>query len=262
MDDLWGNAWGSPDDDTRPKTWTISEKPRNDDLQEDDLAMPSWSTGPGIKWDEPSDTQASLWSNAHHTAQNWSPENLYGDIPQGNSRIPEPQGDTNSTVELPVPFEPESHSFSSPSPRAQPDDITPPSPSREPDRESSPSPILSSLSRSPEPSPPSSPDAFGTFTIGAEHSDTAPFPTTGGPLGSQIDGNEWGSPWGSVSKDADEGSAQVASDEWESAKLRQLEMNRRVVSNSSCLSPCLTTVCTCEATGITITNFTSSRGAC
>lgn len=264
MDDLWGNAWGSPEDDAKPTTWTISEKPRNDDLQEDDLAMPSWSTGPGIRWDEPSDTEPSLWSNAnvHHTAQDQPLENSYDDIPVGNSRLAELQGDNNSTVELHV--EPESHSFSPPSPRVQSDDIAAPSPSREPDRELSPSPTPSSPSPSPspEPSPSSSLDAFGTFTIGAEHSDTAPFPTLGDPLGGQIDDNEWGSPWGSVSKDAEEGSAQVASDEWESAKLRQLEMDRRVVRNSSFpYLPCLTTVCTCEATGATIAYFSPSRGA-
>jgi hypothetical protein len=238
MDDLWGNAWGSPEDDVKPTTWTISEKSRNDDLQEDDLAMPSWSTGPGIRWDEPSDTQNSLWSNAnaHHAAQDRPLENPYDDISLENSRLAEPQGGNNATVELPV--EPESHSFSPPSPRAQRDDITAPSPSREPDRELSPSPTPSSPSPSPSPSPPREPspssslDAFGTFTIGAEHSDNAPLPTIGGPLGGQIDDNEWGSPWGSVSKDAEEGSAQVASDEWESAKLRQLEMDSRVVRNS------------------------------
>ncbi len=233
MDDLWGNAWGSPEDDARPKTWKISEKPRKDDPQEGDLAMPSWATGPGIRWDEPSDTQSSLWSNAHHSAQEWSLENPYGDIPLGDSPLAEPPGDNNSTVELPV--EPESHSFSPLSPRVQHDDITPPSPSRERDPELSPSPTPSSHPRSPEPSRSSSPDAFGTFTIGAEHSDTPPFPTIEGPLGGQIGDNEWGSPWGSGSKDADGESAQVASDdtdEWESAKLRQLEMDRRVVRNS------------------------------
>ena len=263
MDDLWGNAWGSPEDDVKPSTWKISEKPRNDALQEDDLAMPSWSTGPGIRWDEPSDTVASLWSNAnvHHTAQDRTLDNSYDDISLGNSRLAEPQGNGNSTVELHV--EPESHSFQPPSPPAQRDDITA-SPSREPDRELSPSPTPSSPSPSPspEPSPSSSVDAFGTFTIGAEHSDNAPFPTLEDPLGGQIDGNEWSSPWGSVPKDAEEGSEQVASDEWESAKLRQLEMDRQVVRNSffPC-HPCLTTVCTCEATGTTIPDLSPSRRA-
>jgi hypothetical protein len=264
MDDLWGNAWGSPEDDVKPTTWAISEKPRNDDFQEDDLAMPSWSTGPGIRWDEPSDIQTSLWSNAnaHHTAQDRPLEKSYDDIPLGDPGLAEPQGDDDTTVELPV--EPESHSFSPPLPRTQHDDTTAPSPSRELDRELSPSPTPSSSSPSPspKPSPSSSLDAFGTFTIGAEHSDTAPFPTAGGPLGGQIDDNEWGSAWGSVPKGAEEASAQVASDEWESAKLRQTEMDRRVVRKSFfSYLPCLTTVCTCEATGATIADFSPSRGA-
>ena len=243
MDDLWGNAWGSPEDDAKPTTWAISEKHRNDDLQEDDLAMPSWSTGPGIRWDEPSDTQSSLWpnANAHHTAKDRTLESSYDDIPLRNSPLVEPQVDNNSIVELPV--EPESHSSSPPSPRVQRDDISAPSPSKEQDRELSSPPTPSSPSPSPshKPSPSSSPDAFGTFTIGAEHSDTDPIPTTGGLPGGRIDYNEWGSPWGSVSKDAEEESAQVASDEWESAKLRQLEMDRRVVRNSFIpYLPCLT----------------------
>jgi hypothetical protein len=233
MDDLWGNAWGSPDDEKKATTWSTSQKPQNDDLQEDDLAMPSWSTGPGIQWDQPSDTQNPLWSNAHHTSQDWSLENPYGDIPVGNSSPAELPEDENSTVELPV--EPESDSFSPPLPQAQCNDTIAPSPSRELDEELSPSSTPSSPS--PEPSPPSSPDAFGTFTMGAEHSDTAPFPTVGGSLGGQVDDNEWDSPWGNVSKDVDGGSEQFASDEWESAKLRQLEMDRRVVRTPFFLLP-------------------------
>jgi hypothetical protein len=257
MDDLWGNAWGSPDDDGKATAWSTSEKPQNDDHQEDDLAMPSWSTGPGIQWDEPSDTQNPLWSNAHHTAQNWSLEDPYGDISLANSRPAEPPADENSTVELPV--EPESHSLSPHLPRGQYDDITTSSLPGELDGELSPSPIPSSPS--PEPSPPSSPDAFGTFTIGAEHSDTAPFSTIGGSLGAQIGDNEWGTPWGSVSKDVDGGSAEFDSDEWESAKLRQLEMDRRVVRNSSLpTSLVLQQFCTCEATRVAITDSSSSGG--
>ncbi|KAH9995589.1 hypothetical protein BJV77DRAFT_229640 [Russula vinacea] len=244
MDDLWGNAWGSPDDDAKATAWSTSEKPQNDDHQEDDLAMPSWSTGPGIQWDEPSDTQGPLWSNAHHTAQDWSLEHPYGDISLANSRPAEPPADDNSTVELPV--EAESPPHSPYLPQGQCDDISAPSLSRELDEELSPSPISSPPP--PEPSPPSSPDAFGTFTIGAEHSDTAPFSTIGGSLGGQVYDNEWGSPWGSVSKDVDGESAQFDSDEWESAKLRQLEMDSRVV-------------CTCEATRVAITDPSSFGGS-
>jgi hypothetical protein len=44
---------------------------------------------------------------------------------------------------------------------------------------------------------------------------------------------------GSAPKDVDGESAHHASDEWESAKLRQLEMDRRVVSNSILRLPSL-----------------------
>ncbi|KAH9993740.1 hypothetical protein BJV74DRAFT_366792 [Russula compacta] len=187
--------------------------------------MPSWSTGPGIRWDEPSDTSSPLWSNAHHATQDWSIENTYGDIPLGNSCPAELPADDDPTVERVV--EPESHPSSPSSPRAQSDDIAPTSLSRDLDREVSPSPIPSSPP-SPEPSPPSSPDVFGTFTVGTEPSDTSPFAPIGGSMGGQLDDNEWGSPWKCVSKDVDGGGAQHASDEWESAKLRQIEMDRRV----------------------------------
>ncbi|KAH9967282.1 hypothetical protein BC827DRAFT_1264129 [Russula dissimulans] len=223
MDDLWGNAWGSPDDvkgndNGRTITWPTSEKPRDDDFQEDDLAMPSWSTGPGIRWDEPSDTQSPLWSSAHHTTHDWSFENPSSGISLGHSSLTEPPHgkDIASLESEPQPSSPSSL-------RAQSDDISAPSPSRE----VSPTPVSSSAP-SPEPSPPSSPDAFGTFTVGTEHSDAAPFTTTGGSLEGRLDANEWGSAWGSVTKDLDENDTQHASDEWESAKLRQLEMDRRV----------------------------------
>lgn len=232
MDDLWGNAWGSPDDvkdDPKTMSWSTFGKPRNDAPQEDDLAMPSWSTGPGIRWDEPSDTPSPLWSNTHHVTQDSSLENTYGDIPLGNSSPAEPPGDNDPAIELVV--EPESHPSSPSSPRAQSDDIAPTSLSSDLDQEASPS-LIPSSPPSPEPSPPSSPDAFGTFAMGTEPSDTSPFAPTGGSIRGQLDDNEWGSPWKSVSMDVDGGDAQQASDEWESAKLRQLEMDRRVVSNS------------------------------
>ncbi|KAI9511600.1 hypothetical protein F5148DRAFT_302905 [Russula earlei] len=225
MDDLWGNAWGSPDDltDNKPRpSWSTSDKLRseNDDLQEDDLSAPSWSTtGPGIRWDEPSDAQTSLWTNTHHATRDWSLENPYGGISLGNSRTLEPPDDKHSSLELIV--EPDS------SPQAQSDNVSPPFPSTELDGEALPSPIPSSATSS-EPSPPSSPDAFGTFTVGTEHSDAAPFPAMGDSRGGQLDDNEWGSPWRHVTNDVDESATQHVSDEWESAKLRKLEMDRRV----------------------------------
>ena len=263
MDDLWGNAWGSPDDlkddgKLTTTTWSTSQKSRNDDPQEDDLSVPSWSTGPGIQWDEPSNIQSSLWSNVHHTTQDWSLENPYADIPLANSRPPEIPNEKDTVGEQAV----EPQSYSSPSsPPAPSDDIQPPPPSVGLDGEVSHFPTPSSPP-SPEPSPPSSPDAFGTFTVGTEHGDTTPFPTIGRPIRGGLDENEWNSPWRSMPKDADTGSAEHPSDEWESAKLRQFEMDRRVVSDFVLSSlPFLTTARTYEATRATIADTSTSGGA-
>jgi len=261
MDDLWGNAWGSPDDvkgnDSKITIpWSTSEKLRDDDLQEDDLAMPSWSTGQGIQWDEPSDTQSPLWSSAHHTTHDWSSEHPYGGISLGHPSFTEPSPGKEIVVEPSLESKPQPSSPSSLP--AQSHDITPPSLSRE----VSPTP-RSSSAPSPEPSPPSSPDAFGTFTVGTEHSDAA-LTTTGGSLGGQLDDNEWSSAWGSVEKELDEDDAQHAGDEWESAKLRQLEMDRKVVSNSNRLLPSftfLTTTCIYEATRASIPDSSASGRA-
>jgi hypothetical protein len=260
MDDLWGNAWGSPDDlkdEGKPTTttWSTSEKCRNDLPQEDDLSMPSWSTGPGIQWDEPSNIPSPLWSNVHHTTEDWSLENPYADIPLGNARPSELLNEKDTVDESTVG--PQTH----PSPsslQAPRDDIHTPSPSVGLYEGVSHIPTPSSTT-SPEPSPSSSPDAFGTFTMGTEHSDATPFPTIGSPIGGGLDDNEWNTPWGSMAKGVDTGSAEDPSDEWESAKLRQLEMDRRVVSGFTLSSlPFLTTACAHEATRATIADSSTS----
>jgi hypothetical protein len=227
MDDIWGNAWGSPDvqDERKPVVWSASEKARSDHPQEDDLSMPSWSTsGPGIRWDEPSTALSPLWSTGHHgTQQGWSLDNPYVNIPLGNSSQAElPNDDSSNDLEShPTP------------PTAQSDDIPASPPSAEPELEEEviSSQVLSSVpTPGPSPPPPPSPNAFGTFIAGAEHDDIVPFPSDRGTLGSQLHASDWDSPWGSVPEVVDDESLQHTDDEWESAKLRQLEMDRRVVS--------------------------------
>ncbi|KAI9464616.1 hypothetical protein BJY52DRAFT_831440 [Lactarius psammicola] len=223
MDDLWGNAWGSPEDikdERKPVAWSTSEKTRSDDPQEDDLSMPSWSTtGSGIQWDEPSAALSPLWSTGHHgTQHDWSLDNPYGNIPLGNSSQAElPNDDSSNDLE------------SHPTPPTQSDDIPASPPSAEPELEEEvvSSQVLSSVP-TPSPSPPPSPNAFGTFIAGAEHDDVVPFPSDRGSLGSQPYADEWDSPWGSAPGVVEDESLQHTDDEWESAKLRQLEMDRRV----------------------------------
>ena len=220
MDDLWGNAWGSPEDERKPVVWSTPKT--SDDNQEEDLSVPSWSsTSARLQWDEPSASQSPLWSTGAGVQQDWSLDsNPYGDISLGDSSQAElsnyhSSNDLESDPTLPT---------------TQSDDIpaSPPSVELELEEEViSPRP-LSSVS-TPRPSPPPSPNAFGTFIAGAEHGDAVPFPSERGPVGSQLYANEWDSPWGSAPAVVDDESLKHA-DEWESAKLRQTEMDRRVVS--------------------------------
>lgn len=224
MDDLWGNAWGSPEDERKPVVWSTPKT--SDDNQEEDLSVPSWSsTSAGLQWDEPSASQSPLWSTGAGVQQDWSLDsNPYGDISLGDSSQAElsnyhSSNDLESDPTLPT---------------TQSDDIpaSPPSVELELEEEViSPRP-LSSVS-TPRPSPPPSPNAFGTFIAGAEHGDVVPFPSERGPIGSQLYANEWDSPWGSAPAVVDDESLQ-RTDEWESAKLRQTEMDRRVVSAYFC----------------------------
>ncbi len=225
MDDLWGNAWGSPGDvkdHGKTLAWSTPEKTRNDGPQEDDLSMPSWSTGPGIRWDEPSDALSPLWSTGHYaTQQDSSLDNPYGNIPLGNSSHAELPNNDNSN---------DLGSHATP-PTAQVDDrsASPPSAELELEEDLISSQALSSV-HTPGSSPPPSPDAFGTFIAGAEPGDVVPFPSDGGSHGSQLYSNEWDSPWRSATRGVDGDSLHHTDDEWESAKLKQLEMDSRVVS--------------------------------
>jgi hypothetical protein len=258
MDDLWGNAWGSPDDakdEKKPVVWSTPEKTKTDDSQEDDLSVPSWaSTGPGIRWDEPSATPGPLWSTSHPIAsaqQDWSPDNPYGDIPlEDSSQAELPNDDSSNDLESdPTP------------PPTQSDDIpaSPPSVELEVEEEVIPPQVLSSVP-TPKPSPPPSPNAFGTFVAGEEHSDVVPFSSERGSLGSQPYANEWDSPWGSAPAVVEDESLQHTDDEWESAKIRQLEMDRRVVSVSPSLFSHTTPYSLLQAARTTIAHPSPSGG--
>ena len=228
MDDLWGNAWGSPDDakdERKPVVWSPPEKTRTDNPQEEDLSVPSWSSGPSIQWDAPSATLSPLWSTSHHGASvqhDWSlDDNPYGDIPLGSPSQTELPNDhsSNDLESDPTP------------PTTQVDEIpaSPPSAELGIEEEVIPPQVLSSVT-TPRSSPPPSPNAFGTFVAGAEHSDVVPFSSKRDSSGGQLYANEWDSPWKSAPAVVEDESLQHNVDEWESAKIRQLEMDRRVVS--------------------------------
>lgn len=232
MDDPWSNAWSDPADlsssHKSPTTSTWDPKPNIQEVEdnETDIAMPSWATGAGINWAEPSqDAHSSLWSQVPPSA-GWSPPHSFSDIRLGKAP------DLESTKELSRPTTPEDVQLSSPNPASP---ITPAETQEERleiPSEDSPSHSTRSGSPSHSPIPPSSPnpDGFGTFETGAT-SELDPWPASASPFDAQEnEENAWGSAWeDKANDDPTANSEQGSLDEWEAARRMKQEMDRRVV---------------------------------
>ena len=96
MDDPWGNAWADNNDD-RPRSPIVNLKldvkfdAPAEDGQEADIALPSWSAGPGIEWADPAAySGTNLWGklNAADDANGWATESSFADIPLGRTLAP------------------------------------------------------------------------------------------------------------------------------------------------------------------------------
>lgn len=235
MDDPWSNAWSDPADlsssHKSPVTSTWDSKQNIQQSSEDDeadIAMPSWATGAGINWTEPSqDVHSSLWSQVPPSA-NWSPPHSFSDIQLGKAP------DSDSTKELSRPASPEDVQPSSPNPASpitleetQEEHLEVP-----PEENVSHSTSSTSPSHSPIPSSPN-PDGFGTFETGATM-ELDPWPASASPFDAQEDGeNAWGSAWEDKAKeDPIANSEQECVDEWEAARRMKQEMDRRVVRSA------------------------------
>ncbi|THH13446.1 hypothetical protein EW146_g6770 [Bondarzewia mesenterica] len=202
MDDLWGNAWGDPTEssfNSHAKTSPWSSKPQTQPVDEEtDIAMPSWSTGTAIQWNEPSENEASLWSQAPPPAR-WSPTNAYSDLAIGKPHFSEAVGSSSRSstpkedVSSSPPNSPPSHTF--------------------------------------ERNPPLSkyPDAFGGFETGEIADNIDAWHPSPGDLEDDIKNvNGWGSAWADTEAVESTRAEQEAIDEWEAAKRQKEAMDRRV----------------------------------
>lgn len=220
MDNPWANGWSDepekptlndPEQSITP-SWTASHAHSSSmSSEEADLSTPSWSTGMGMKWEEPSDTLGSLWSQ---TTDSGHLDAWESSTYKGISLSPIPPSDDVSEKYPPV----------SPVQR----EVTPPIPS--PVQEISITPPKSS-SPSTQPHLPSSPDAFGSFEtaigsggVGDPWSSTSAFP----PDTEEVE--QWGSAWTVPKAEEEEPTVQILPDEWEIAKQRKENMDRQVVS--------------------------------
>ena len=213
MDDPWANAWGEP---AKQASTTWSQKIRDDDQEpEADIATPSWTTGAGIQWAEPSVGQATLWQPASPKEWATSP---YEDIKLGNP---------SSADHFPTRGQEVLETGLNPSPvlnHAVPGSTTPQEPAI--DLRAT-SPTLAS----PTTTDPESPDAFGTFETGLDSGVTSVDPwseSTAVESTESVESDPWTTPWVSSTENATEGHGRQV-DEWEVAKRQKEKQDQHVV---------------------------------
>lgn len=224
MDELYGNAWGDSADIAgdlplpRP-SWTSPVLTTHE--QEADLAAPSWSTGTGVQWDEPSEEVHGLgWSTSPHD-ETWRTDSVYDDIPIQSStserrsdQVSVTSASHSEDIDVTHEVEPEYQQESRKTAHSTPHPDIPFASDLEAETLSPSSP---SFSRS------SSPDGFGTFETAFEKdSNTIP---------AALEDESWGSPWvGSVKAEEPDKAHPV--DEWEAARKRKEDLDRRIVCTS------------------------------
>ncbi|KZT65737.1 hypothetical protein DAEQUDRAFT_759148 [Daedalea quercina L-15889] len=222
MDDLYANAWNDradpPLSDLKPSTssntsWLSPKLP--DAHEEADLAAPSWSTGAGIAWNEPSDNAGFSWGQAD-TDLAWD-SSTYDDIQIRNPASIAVDDDVHAAEaqdveEVPsVPVSPalpattalDVYQTHEPSPPAAREvlDVTVP------------------LADAEALSLPADQDAFGTF-----ESALVPDEDTAVALeASDVNVDAWGAAWAETK----EAEAEPV-DEWEAARQRKAQQDRKV----------------------------------
>ncbi len=255
MDDLYQNAWSETTDLSPtfnpgpPSSWSSPSKVTSSYDEEADLAAPSWSTGVGIQWDEPSGSPGISWSLADGDAgwgsttyegitlgkspvdvvqqgiQHEPPEEPVPDAVQDISHTatqevndyvalpPSPDNPAPSLPSSPVPSSPES-SLSHTSPKAP---LSPTVSTLVPEPL-----VIPSYDIAPALVAPPSPDGFGTFESGL--GEEAP-----GFGVNDADADPWGaSAWADTKQEEDDD--EPVMDEWERAKQEKAKQDRRVVS--------------------------------
>ncbi|KAL1725312.1 hypothetical protein EV714DRAFT_287988 [Schizophyllum commune] len=223
MDDPWGNAWADNNDD-RPRSPIVNLKldvkfdAPADEGQEADIALPSWSAGPGIEWADPAAySGTNLWGklNAADDANGWATESSFADIPLGRTLAPEDldEKEDGEEEDEEEPARPEGEDeldvYRSPTPRSPSPPPSPPTP-----------PHVASL--------PGSPDDVNAFAadVNAFAADTEDTwaPPVDGSVAAALDSpaEAWGAEWGAGGDDAQ------SVDEWEAAKQAKAKQDHYV----------------------------------
>ncbi|KDQ61572.1 hypothetical protein JAAARDRAFT_190313 [Jaapia argillacea MUCL 33604] len=229
MDDIWGNAWG---ESTKPPPATTTHEdpvwPARSPIltgdNEADIGLPSWSTGSDIRWNEPSETAGSLWSQPDNASAWGATPSPYEDISLG--RIPTP--------EIQPPLKPPSRQeelpFDVPLPPVR-DELSLPSPFVEEDEAQEVSiPVAESSLSTPRPPSPDG-DGFGTFESGVdafESTGLEPWSPSGATFAAEDVGSGWASAWSTSQHEATPDTDSEKLDEWERAKRQKEQGDMKV----------------------------------
>lgn len=223
MDELYGNAWGDSSSlaealQLPQPTWTTPKLATHDD--EADLAAPSWSTGAGIQWNEPSEESHGFKWSANEPDLAWAPETVYSDIQisRSVSNETQPEDELSLPTSNDSDAEGERREENMAAGFRSVDDNQPASPALDEHvtaRSSTP------LSRS------SSPDGFGTFETGIEE-DIKPLHTS---MEQDLKDGAWSSPWVGTGT-AEEEQEEQKVDEWEAARRQKERLDRKIVSQT------------------------------
>ena len=244
MDDLYSNAWSEPADPPlptlRPSTSSGTSwlSPSLSDTHEEaDLAAPSWSTGAGIAWNEPSDSAGFSWGGAD-TDLAWG-SSTYDDIKIGRSQSIPVHGESNlpeeqETGEQGAEEQPEEEDRTEEQAAEERRPSPPASPAVEVDEDARklPSPTEKQILPGNIPLvdaevlvPPVDNDAFGTFESALVPDEDAAVALEE----SDLNADTWGSAWANDTEASDASQTEPV-DEWEAARQRKAQQDRRVVS--------------------------------
>ncbi|KZT10051.1 uncharacterized protein LAESUDRAFT_810336 [Laetiporus sulphureus 93-53] len=251
MDDLYRNAWSDQAErmlpDVKPALSSTSWLSPTLALSEEeaDLATPSWSTGTGIHWNEPSENSGISWTqtdtDAGWGASTYEGIQLGGPAEREESPPPstaeadaETQAEIQAQAETETEIEKRETTVSIPqSPKVSAvSDVEPSSPHSPAEIQLPPSvvssPAFGTLSLPPDQ------DGFGTFA-----SAISPDEETALALEeSEINADAWGSAWATRTDAAE--STEEPVDEWETARRLRAKQDRRVPPEvlASILSEC------------------------
>ncbi|KAJ3821407.1 hypothetical protein F5880DRAFT_1614713 [Lentinula raphanica] len=268
MDNPWANAWdesqsSNPSSDAPTKSLFSSSSWKDPTENETDIALPSWSAGPAVTWNEPSDDAPTLWAasasnqsssatatptlNPKVTRWTSSYESMSAHFGGSSSSVDEHSEREEEVTEeaeevlteseemveeeevheitttIHEPEEVDDDDENHEANRTSSEVIDPWTPAQSTFTTSTSLNSILSKSTSNSPKPPVSPDAFEFGTFESGVSDSSV------QDGISVPDAEWGSAWGTKESESNDGEAEEeVLDEWERARREKEKLDRAV----------------------------------